>query len=111
MPSARGEGEGGDGIISGLSPSSIAVPVIPTNEERKNPGFERSMRYHRTGLTNAKVSDTCTVDCQGSLRYSSVSRRRLDLVTRREGTYNRKCNPHKRPNTSHSLVPVGASVA
>lgn len=111
MLSVRGEGEGGDGIISGLSPSSIAVPVIPTNEERKNPGFERSMRYHRTGLTNAKVSDTCTVDCQGSLRYSSVSRRRLDLVTRREGTYNRKCNPHKRPNTSHSLVPVGASVA
>lgn len=63
-----GEGEGGDGIISGLSPSSIAVPVIPTNEERKNPGFERSIRYHRTGLTKAKVSDTCTVDCQGSLR-------------------------------------------
>lgn len=84
VPSASGEGEGGDGTISGLSPSSIAVPVIPTNEERKNPGFERSMRYHSTGLTRAKVSDTCKVDCQGSLRCRSISHRNLDLVTRKE---------------------------
>lgn len=58
----------------GLSPSRKAVPATPTTAETRNPGFERSIRYHRAGLTMAKVSETCNVDCHGSLRCSPVSR-------------------------------------
>ena len=56
--------------MSGLTPSRTAVPAMPTSAERMKPGFERSIRYHRTGLTRAKVKETCKVDCHGSFRYS-----------------------------------------
>lgn len=65
---ARGDGAAGEGTISGLTPKAMAVPARPTSMERKKPGFERSTRYQSTGLTSAKVRDTCDVDCHGSLR-------------------------------------------
>jgi hypothetical protein len=43
--------------MSGFEASNNAVPVAPTAEERKNPGFERSIRYHSTGLTRKSVND------------------------------------------------------
>jgi hypothetical protein len=58
----------GDGTISGFTLTKIAVPMIPTTVETKNPVFDRSMRYHKTGLTSASVSEACEVDSQGSLR-------------------------------------------
>lgn len=65
---ARGEGVAGGGTMSGLTPRRTAVPVMPTMAERMKPGFDRSMRYQSTGLTSARVKETCRVDCQGSLR-------------------------------------------
>ena len=58
----------GVGIMSGLMPSSTAEPVSPTAADSRKPGLERSMRYHRNGLTSASVSETWSVDAQGSLR-------------------------------------------
>ena len=69
---ARGEVDG-DGTICGFTPSTAAVPVIPTKVERIKPGLERSIRYHNTGLIRANARDTCRVDCQGSLRCDPVS--------------------------------------
>lgn len=60
------DGAGGDGTISGLMPRSAIVPPIPTTAESKNPVFDRSTRYHNTGFARASVSETCSVDCQGS---------------------------------------------
>ena len=68
---ARRKEVAGGGTISGFTPSSIAVPAIPTMADRTKPGFERSIKYHKTGLTSASVKDTCKVDCQGSLRLQS----------------------------------------
>jgi hypothetical protein len=47
----------GDGIISGLRLRRMVVPKTPTAAERRKPGLERSMRYHRTGFTRASVRD------------------------------------------------------
>lgn len=58
----------GEGTMAGFTPNTIAVPIMPTNDERAKPGLERSMRYHKTGLTRAKVREACKVDCQGSFR-------------------------------------------
>lgn len=63
----------GEGTISGLTADKTAVPAIPTIAESTKPGLERSTRYHSTGLTSARVRETCKVDCQGSLRYKSIS--------------------------------------
>ncbi len=71
---ALGDGVGGAGTMLGLIPSRKAVPATPTTVETMNPGFERSIRYHRAGLTMAKVNETCNVDCHGSLRCGPVSR-------------------------------------
>jgi hypothetical protein len=54
--------------MSGLESSKKKVPVAPTAEESRKPGFERSIMYHRTGLTRNRVRDTWRVDVQGSLR-------------------------------------------
>ena len=58
----------GAGTIPGFVPRSTAVPVSPTTEESTRPGLDRSMMYHSTGFTSASVSETCSVDCHGSLR-------------------------------------------
>jgi hypothetical protein len=58
----------GEGIISGFDASSNAVPVAPTAKERKNPGFERSIKYQSTGLTRKSVSDAWSDESHGSLR-------------------------------------------
>lgn len=65
--------------MSGLIPSSTAVPTIPMNAERRNPGLERSIRYHKNGLTMARVRETCKVDCQGSLRFDPVSYNHVEV--------------------------------
>lgn len=43
--------------MSGLEASRRAVPVNPMQVERMNPGFERSTKYHKKGLTRAKVRE------------------------------------------------------
>jgi hypothetical protein len=58
--------EAGEGIISGFETRRRAVPVAPTAVLRMKPGFERSTRYQRTGLTSARVSEACRVDVQGN---------------------------------------------
>ena len=70
---ACGDGAAGVGTICGFTQTHTAVPVMPTMVDRKIPGFERSTRYHRSGFTKAKVSDTWSVDCQGSFRWSHIS--------------------------------------
>lgn len=60
----------GEGIMSGFETSNKAVPVAPTAVERMKPGFERSIRYHNTGFTSARVRLACRVDVQGSFLYS-----------------------------------------
>jgi hypothetical protein len=60
------EAEAGLGIMSGFETSSSAVPVAPTAVERMKPGFERSTRYQRTGLTSARVREAWRVEVQGS---------------------------------------------
>lgn len=65
---ARGDGVAGEGTIPGLTPKAMAVPARPTSIESRKPVLERSTRYQRTGLTRARVRETCEVDCQGSLR-------------------------------------------
>jgi len=61
----RGE-DAGEGNISGLDTRRSAVPVAPTAVERIKPGLDRSIIYHRTGLTRARVREACRVDVQGS---------------------------------------------
>lgn len=60
--------DAGEGIISGFEARRSAVPVRPTPKERTNPGFERSIKYQRTGLTRARVKDAWRDDAHGSLR-------------------------------------------
>lgn len=61
--------EAGEGIISGFEASKRAVPVAPTALDNRKPDLERSTRYHRAGLTSARVREACIVDAQGSLRW------------------------------------------
>jgi hypothetical protein len=61
--------DAGEGIISGFETRRRAVPVAPTAVERMKPGFERSIRYHKTGLTKARVKEACRVEVQGSFLY------------------------------------------
>jgi hypothetical protein len=61
--------EAGEGIISGFETRRRAVPVAPTAVERMKPGFERSTRYQRTGLTSARVREACRVDVHGNFLY------------------------------------------
>lgn len=48
----------GVGITSGLMPNSMAEPAIPTAMDNMKPGFDRSIKYHKNGLTRANVKDT-----------------------------------------------------
>ena len=47
----------GEGIMSGLEARSKAVPIAPTEAERRKPVLERSIMYQRTGLTRARVRE------------------------------------------------------
>ena len=68
FPLNEGTGAGG-GTIFGLIPRHSAVPTIPTMVESRNPALDRSIKYHSTGFTSARVSETCKVDSHGSLRF------------------------------------------
>lgn len=61
-------GVGVEGIQLGLRPRRVAAPARPTSEARRKPGRVRSIRYQITGLTRARVRETCVVDCQGRRR-------------------------------------------
>ena len=56
------------GTNDGLMSSESSAPPTLTISDNANPGFERSMMYHRTGFAIARVSETCKVDCQGIFR-------------------------------------------
>jgi hypothetical protein len=64
----------GAGTILGLIPRRMAVPARPTTDDRRKPALLRSMRYQSTGLTRARVNETWSVDCQGSLRCKGSSK-------------------------------------
>jgi hypothetical protein len=70
--------DAGEGIMSGLDANRIAEPVSPTKVENKNPVLDRSMIYHRTGLTSARVREACNVEAQGSFLYSMSVNFRLE---------------------------------
>lgn len=57
----------GEGMSSGLMARQSAVPDSATVVEKTKPGGVRSRRYHIAGLESASVSESCSVDCQGSL--------------------------------------------
>ena len=78
-----GDGVAGGGTISGLTPSITAVPARPTMVERRKPGFERSIRYHSTGLASASVRETWSVDCQGSFRYTVTHHQQIGAVVQK----------------------------
>ncbi len=40
--------------------------------ERRKPGFDRSIRYHKNGLARARATDTCIVEAQGSFRMAKM---------------------------------------
>lgn len=56
------------GTKSGRSPRMMPIPVKATVVDITKPVLVRSIRYHRTGLTRARVADACVMDCQGSRR-------------------------------------------
>ena len=56
----------GEGTILGLISNNMKVPKIPTTADNMKPAFDRSITYHSTGLTSARVRETCIVDCQGN---------------------------------------------
>lgn len=68
----------GDGTISGLTSSNTIVPATPTTADKMKPGFDLSIRYHRTGFASASVRETCRVDCQGNFLCSISIRTRND---------------------------------
>lgn len=63
----------GAGITSGLTPSSSADPVSPTQVDSRKPGMLRSMSHHRSGFTRASVAETCSVEAHASLRCACQS--------------------------------------
>ena len=79
--------------------------------ERRKPGLERSTRYHRTGLTRARVRDIWEVDCQGSLRcimcqYRIVTKDGFWIVT-----YDSKGDTDECPNAPDNRVPIRSQPA
>ena len=56
--------------IFGLRYNRVMVPIKLNEEEKNIPGAERSSRYHNAGLAKARVTESCSVDCHGNLRYS-----------------------------------------
>lgn len=81
FPLNGGMGAGG-GTMSGLTPRHSAVPAMPTMVESRNPALDRSIKYHSTGFTSARVSETCKVDSHGSLRFDKLQLK--DLPTKNE---------------------------
>ena len=56
------------GIIRGFKPNRIALPVRPTTLDKRKPGFDLSIRYHRKGFTRASVAEACSDEVHGSRR-------------------------------------------
>lgn len=60
-------------MISGFRPKEIIAPASPTAAERRNPVFDRSIRYHKRGLAIAKVRETCIVEAHGIFLCKFIS--------------------------------------
>lgn len=63
----------GIGTKCGSNSSDRNVPAVLTSRDKEKPDLDRSIRYHSTGLTMARVMETCRVDCHGIFRYHRVS--------------------------------------
>ena len=95
--------------MSGLTRQSIIVPVIPTKADSHKPARVRSMRYHKKGLTKESVSDTWSVDCQGSLRCDFLLKScisfwyqwRRKKKGKKEKRGGRNLQPHKQFQQKH----------
>lgn len=98
-------------MISGSNPINTAEPAMQTPAESRNPGFERSIKYHRKGLTSASVMDTCIVEAQGSFlcREKETSIRVFCRHDSR-GTYNSEDNTGKGTDTSNHESPISVCV-
>ena len=66
-------GVAGEGTTSGFASRRIEVHVMLTRVERARPGLDRSRMYQRAGFTRERVTETWSVDCQGSLRFRETS--------------------------------------
>jgi hypothetical protein len=67
------EGElAGLGKMFGFEARRRAVPVVEMVVERRKPGLERSIRYHRAGLTRARVRDAWREEAHGTLRIANA---------------------------------------
>lgn len=79
-------------MISGSRPSETMDPRKLTAEDRRKPVLDRSIRYHRSGLAIARVSETCIVDAHGIFRCVAVSSpsqqgKEREGLTGRRGSY------------------------
>ena len=83
--------------MSGLLASRSAVPIAPTEDERRKPGFERSIMYQRTGFTRKSVREAWRLDAQGNLRYQSVNTAQILQSSRRRALTIAKAIPTNAP--------------
>lgn len=60
-------------MISVLNPIKTIDPASPTAADKRKPGFDRSIRYHRNGLTIIKVRETCIVEAHGTFLCGTIS--------------------------------------
>lgn len=63
----------GDGNNAGFDNERREVPSAPTVAEKTKPGLERSIIYHKTGLTRASVREAWSVDVHGSFLCHLIS--------------------------------------
>jgi hypothetical protein len=66
-------GSDGEGKTSGSDRNIKDVRIEVTMSEHESPGFERSSMYQSAGLTRARVSVSCRVDCHGSRRFKTLA--------------------------------------
>lgn len=59
----------GAGTMSGFRLMTITEPTSPTVDDRRKPGLERSIKYHRKGFTSARLNETCNVDAHCVFRW------------------------------------------
>ena len=105
----------GVGIMAGFTPRRTTEPASPTAAERRKPALDRSMSHQSSGLTRAKVTETCKVEDQGSLRYIDVlaimfCRSMIRVGKMWQKAYNGEHNANKGPNGSHDHSPISSRV-
>lgn len=101
--------------MAGFTPRRTTEPASPTAAERRKPALDRSMSHQSSGLTRAKVTETCKVEDQGSLRYIDVlaimfCRSMIRVGKMWQKAYNGEHNANKGPNGSHDHSPISSRV-